>query len=190
MTARSGSCSRSFPCSGGFRGRGADRAAAIFQGKYLELHERLFAERGRATKPKALLMASELGLDAAKLETDMHSQGVEEAIAANKRLAERLHVEGVPFYLVGDRPRREPTGIFMRSLPPAWPRSGNMAASPSAEVSGNAALASGDQSLIATGTATPPATPPTPAPIGPPTAKSVTAPTPTPLATPCSPWRW
>ena len=105
MTARSGSCSRSFRARGGFRGRGADRAAAIFQGKYLELHERLFAERGRATKPKALLIASELGLDAAKLETDMHSQGVEEAIAANKRLAERLHVEGVPFYLVGDRPR-------------------------------------------------------------------------------------
>jgi protein-disulfide isomerase len=78
--------------------------AAIAQGKYLELHERLFAERGRTTKEKALRIASELGLDTAKLEADMDSPGVEDAIAANKRLADRLEVEGVPFYLVGDRP--------------------------------------------------------------------------------------
>jgi protein-disulfide isomerase len=78
--------------------------ASIAQGKYLELHERLFAERGRATKEKALRIASELGLDPARLEADMRSPGVEGAIAANRRLASRLGVEGVPFYLVGDRP--------------------------------------------------------------------------------------
>jgi protein-disulfide isomerase len=75
--------------------------AAIAQGKYLELHDRLFAEPGRATKDKALRIASALGLDAAKLED---SPGVEQAIAANKRLADHLEVEGVPLYLVGDRP--------------------------------------------------------------------------------------
>jgi protein-disulfide isomerase len=78
--------------------------ASIAQGKYLELHRRLFAERGRATKDKALRIASELGLDPAMLEADMRSPGVEQAIAANKLLADRLGVEGVPFYLVGDRP--------------------------------------------------------------------------------------
>ena len=78
--------------------------AAIAQNKYLELHERLLAERSRVSKEDALRIASELGLDAAKLEVDMHSAGVEQAIAANKRLADRLGVEGVPFYLVGDRP--------------------------------------------------------------------------------------
>ena len=51
--------------------------AAIAQGKYLELYERLFAERGRATKEKALRIASELGLDTAKLKADMDSPGVE-----------------------------------------------------------------------------------------------------------------
>jgi hypothetical protein len=60
--------------------------AAIAQGKYLEPHERLFAERGRATKQKALRIASELGPDTAKL---------------------------VPFYLVGDRPLPEAATIFM-----------------------------------------------------------------------------
>jgi len=78
--------------------------AAMAQGKYLELHDRLFAERGRATKDRALRIASELGLDTARLEKDMHDQAVEDAIAANKRLADRLGVRGVPFYLVGDRP--------------------------------------------------------------------------------------
>jgi protein-disulfide isomerase len=78
--------------------------AAIGQGKYLELHQKLFTEPGRATKEKALRIAAELGLDEAKLENDMLSASVEDAIAANKLLADRLGVEGVPFYLVGDRP--------------------------------------------------------------------------------------
>jgi protein-disulfide isomerase len=77
--------------------------AAIAQGKYLELYERLIAEPGRATKDEALRLASELGLDTAKLEQDAQGPVVEGAIAANKRLADRLGVEGVPFYLVGDQ---------------------------------------------------------------------------------------
>lgn len=78
--------------------------AAIAQGKYFELYERLIAEPGRATKDKALRIASDLGLDTARLEKDMADPAVEAAIAANKRLADRLGVKGVPFYLVGDRP--------------------------------------------------------------------------------------
>jgi protein-disulfide isomerase len=78
--------------------------AAIAQGNYLELHRRLFAERGRATKDTALRIAAELGFDPAKLKADMHSRAVEDAIAANRRLAARLKIRGVPFYLVGDRP--------------------------------------------------------------------------------------
>jgi protein-disulfide isomerase len=77
--------------------------AAMAQGKYLELHNALFAGRGRATKETALRLASELGLDAAKLENDMQGQAVEGAIAGNEELADRLGIEGVPFYLVGDR---------------------------------------------------------------------------------------
>jgi len=77
--------------------------AAIPQGQYFELYERLIAGHGRATKDKALRIASDLGLDTATLEKDMQGQAVEDAIAANKRLADRLGVEGVPFYLVGDQ---------------------------------------------------------------------------------------
>ena len=87
--------------------------AAIAQGKYFELYERLIAEPGRATKDKALRLASDLGLDTARLEKDMADPAVEAAIAANKRLADRLGVKGVPFYLVGDRPVSESEDFYV-----------------------------------------------------------------------------
>lgn len=87
--------------------------AAIAQGKYFELYERLIAEPGRATKDKALRLASDLGLDTARLEKDMADPAVEAAIAANKRLANRLGVKGVPFYLVGDRTVSESEDFYV-----------------------------------------------------------------------------
>lgn len=87
--------------------------AAIAQGKYFELYERLIAEPGRATKDKALRLASNLGLDTARLEKDMADPAVEAAIAANKRLADRLGVKGVPFYLVGDRTVSESEDFYV-----------------------------------------------------------------------------
>ena len=77
--------------------------AAQAQGKYFELYEKLIAQEGRATKARALEIASELGLDRAKLEQDILGDGVKSAIAENKRLASAIRVKGVPFYLVGDR---------------------------------------------------------------------------------------
>lgn len=87
--------------------------AAIAQGKYFELYERLIAEPGRATKDKALRLASNLGLDTARLEKDMADPAIEAAIAANKRLADRLGVKGVPFYLVGDRTVSESEDFYV-----------------------------------------------------------------------------
>jgi protein-disulfide isomerase len=77
--------------------------AAMHQGKYFELYERLFAEPGRATKEKAMRIASALGLDTARLERDMQNVAIDKALADTKQLANALGVRGVPFYLVGDR---------------------------------------------------------------------------------------
>ncbi len=77
--------------------------AAIPQGKYLELHQRLFTEPGRATKAKALRIASELGLDVGRLEADMDDPSITATLLENTRLARDIGVRGVPFYLVGDR---------------------------------------------------------------------------------------
>ncbi len=88
--------------------------AAIPQGKYFELHQRLFAEPGRATKTKALRIASELGLDTAKLEAGMDDAVITATLLDNTRLARDIGVRGVPFYLVGDRALGEDTDLYGR----------------------------------------------------------------------------
>jgi protein-disulfide isomerase len=88
--------------------------AAIPQGKYFELHQRLFTEPGRATKAKALRIASELGLDVAKLEAGMDDPAITAALLENTRLARDIGVRGVPFYLVGDRVLGEGNDLYGR----------------------------------------------------------------------------
>jgi len=77
--------------------------AAKKQGKYLELHDALFREPGRLTRNRALRIARGLGINRAKLEKDSDDRAISRAISENKRLARRLGIKGVPFYLVGDR---------------------------------------------------------------------------------------
>lgn len=84
--------------------------AAAAQGKYFELHQRLFAESGRATKAKALRIASELGLDVGRLELD--DPTITAALLENTRLARDIGVRGVPFYLVGDRVLGEGNDLY------------------------------------------------------------------------------
>jgi protein-disulfide isomerase len=77
--------------------------AAKKQGKYLELHDALFSEPGRMTRNRALRIAKGLGIDRAKLDKDSDNRTVSNTLAENRRLARRLGIKGVPFYLVGDR---------------------------------------------------------------------------------------
>ena len=106
--------------------------AAIAQGKYLELYERLIAEPGRATKDEALRLASELGLDTAKLEQDAQGPVVEGAIAANKRLADRLGWRVCPSISSATRRRRRArTSTIVSSL--LWLKFARTAAAPPAD---------------------------------------------------------
>ena len=77
--------------------------AAKNQGKYLEIHDALFSEPGRMTRNRALRIAKGLDINRAKLDKDSDSRSVSSTLAENKRLARRLGIKGVPFYLVGDR---------------------------------------------------------------------------------------
>ncbi len=86
--------------------------AAAAQGKYFELHQRLYAESGRATKAKALRIAGELGLDGGRLERDMDDPTITAALLENTRLARDIGVRGVPFYLVGDRVLGEGNDLY------------------------------------------------------------------------------
>jgi protein-disulfide isomerase len=77
--------------------------AAGKQGKYFEMHQKLYSEPGKADKSKALKIAQELGLDVPQLETDMASPEVQQALDEARDLAQKLGLQGTPFYLIGDR---------------------------------------------------------------------------------------
>lgn len=76
--------------------------AAAKQGKYRELHDALFAAKGRLNKGKALDLAAGIGLDRTRLEKDSRDGKIAKTLAVNKRVAAKIGVKGVPFYLVGD----------------------------------------------------------------------------------------
>jgi protein-disulfide isomerase len=75
------------------------------QGKYFEMHQKLFFEPGRADKEKALRIAKELGLDLDQLQKDAEDPDIKKALEEANGLAHKL--EGpqlaTPFYLIGDR---------------------------------------------------------------------------------------
>jgi protein-disulfide isomerase len=76
--------------------------AAGRQGKFVEFHRELVnADGAGADVIKAV--AERLGLDYAKLQKDMLDPKIGAAIDRNIRLAEALHINGTPAYLVGDR---------------------------------------------------------------------------------------
>ena len=77
--------------------------AAGKQGKYFEMHQKLYAEPGKADKDKALRIAAELGLDVPKLEKDMADPSIQQALDETKDLAQKLGLQGTPLYLIGDR---------------------------------------------------------------------------------------
>jgi protein-disulfide isomerase len=77
--------------------------AANKQGKYFEIHQKLFTEPGKADKEKALRIAKDLGLDVAQLEKDMDDPSIKQALDESKQLADKLGLQGTPLYLIGDR---------------------------------------------------------------------------------------
>jgi protein-disulfide isomerase len=76
--------------------------AAHKQGKYFEMHQKLFTEPGKADKEKALRIAGELGLDVAQLEKDMADPDIQKSLDQAKDLAQKLGLQGTPLFLIGD----------------------------------------------------------------------------------------
>jgi protein-disulfide isomerase len=77
--------------------------AADKQGKYFEMHQKLFSEPGKADKDKALRIAKELDLDMDKLQKDAESDDIKKALDEAKELAQKLNLQGTPLFLIGDR---------------------------------------------------------------------------------------
>ena len=77
--------------------------AAKAQGKYWEVHRALLNMRGQISEQTALAAAEKLGLDMAKLKTDMKSDAVTQEIARVRELAQSMGIQGTPHFLVADR---------------------------------------------------------------------------------------
>lgn len=75
--------------------------AAKIQGKHQAFHEALLASKGDMTKESILAIATEVGLDARELETDMAKPDLQTVIDRNRALAKDLGISGTPGFIVG-----------------------------------------------------------------------------------------
>jgi len=77
--------------------------AAKLQGKYWEVHQALFENKGQNNEAVALKIAEKLGLDMTKLKADMTGPEVNAELKSARDLANKMGINGTPHFLVGDR---------------------------------------------------------------------------------------
>lgn len=70
--------------------------------KYNEFHNRLLGGETRATEETAILVATSLGADEAKLREKMKDPKITEAFQQSYDLANKLSITGTPSYVIGD----------------------------------------------------------------------------------------
>jgi protein-disulfide isomerase len=70
--------------------------------KYSEFHMRLLGGETRATEETAMLVATSLGADEAKLREEMKNPEIQKGFDATFELADKLSITGTPSYVVGD----------------------------------------------------------------------------------------
>jgi protein-disulfide isomerase len=71
--------------------------------KYLPFHFALMATTGELPKARILDIAKTVGLDTAKLEKDMADPAVLESIKQSNGLADKLHFDGTPTFVINDK---------------------------------------------------------------------------------------
>ncbi|WP_238393248.1 DsbA family protein [Myxacorys almedinensis] len=77
--------------------------AAGEQGKFWEFHDALFAQQQKLGETFYVETAKKLGLEMERFNRDRTGQAVETAIAADVDLAEKLGIEGTPFFVMNGR---------------------------------------------------------------------------------------
>jgi len=70
--------------------------------KYPEFHNRLLGGEGRATEETAILVATSLGADEAKLREAMQDPAIHATFEQAYTLANQLAITGTPSYVIGD----------------------------------------------------------------------------------------
>ena len=76
--------------------------ASVKQGKYWEFHTALMREK-QVTKENLFPIAEKVGLNVAKLKTDMADPKLEEALKETTQIAQALGIEGTPGFIVDSK---------------------------------------------------------------------------------------
>ena len=74
--------------------------AAKMQGKYMPMHDALLDYKGQFDDAAVQQLAQNVGLDYAKLKTDMESPDVRKQLDANAQLANTLDIHGTPSLII------------------------------------------------------------------------------------------
>jgi thiol-disulfide isomerase/thioredoxin len=77
--------------------------AAQLQGKFWEMHQKLFSNGEHLEQSDLEAYARDVGLDLAKFKLDMQSKAATDKIAADKKLADSLGVKGTPTIFINGR---------------------------------------------------------------------------------------
>ncbi len=95
---------KEYPIFGGPASVMAAKAAmaSIKQNKYWEFHTALMREK-QVTEQNLFTVAEKVGLNVAKLKTDMADPKIEQAIEQNIQLGQGLGIEGTPGFIVDSR---------------------------------------------------------------------------------------
>jgi protein-disulfide isomerase len=72
-------------------------------GKYVAFHIALMASNGELPRERILDIARSVGLDVARLQRDMQDSAVQASIKASHDLAQRLHLDGTPSFIINNK---------------------------------------------------------------------------------------
>lgn len=85
--------------------------AAHKQDRYVDFHKVLMAAQGVANEQSVLKLAKEIGLDVKRLQSDIKDPAIQSAIDRNLALAQALHINGTPGFVIGERILRGATDL-------------------------------------------------------------------------------
>jgi protein-disulfide isomerase len=87
------------------KARGAHEAAeaANLQGKFWEMHDKIFENQRKLDSEQYLTYAQELGLDVEKFKKDLKSDAVKKRLDDDTSQAAKLGVTGTPAFFVNGR---------------------------------------------------------------------------------------
>jgi protein-disulfide isomerase len=77
--------------------------AAERQGKFIVFHRALYQLRGQVDEGKTLATATALGLDLARLKSDLQDPAIDAMLKRNMALARALKIDGTPGFVIGDQ---------------------------------------------------------------------------------------